>query len=211
MMKVTIRQFQALNVISSSNLEDIDKSIEIVKLFTGMSQKRIELMNAKKFNRICGAIFKQINSWNDMVLNGKPKKIIRVNGKHYKLNYDILKMSASKYVEGVTFAKDQADNLHKILATMATPLKWTWKGLKEVPISADDHEKLSEIMLDADYNDIYHALVFFYAVSKGLQKSLDTYGSREVENQVARLLMRLTDYGDGFIKPKWYQNLKELA
>lgn len=211
MMKITIRQFQALDMISNSNLDDFDKSIEIVKLFTGMSQKRIELMNAKKFNRICSVIFKQINSWNEGVLKGKPKKIISVRGKLYKLEYDILKMTAGKYVEGVTFLKDQTANLHKVLASMATPLRWTWRGLKEIPVKAEDHQRLSEIMLDAEYEDIYHALVFFYAVFKGLQKNLDTSGSPEVESRVAQLLMRLTDYGDGFTKPAWYQNMKELA
>lgn len=207
---MTIRTFQALHEISESGLEPIDKSIEMVKVFTGYSQQQIEKMKAAKFNRLCGVITKELNRWTDNTIAGNPKKVIYVKGKPYRMNYDIFLMTGSKYVEAVTFAKEPVKELHKLLATMVTPLRMTWKGLQPMAYPSEDHPKISELMLDAEYGDIYHALVFFYAVSKESLINLATYGKGE-EKAAALLLRHSLSYGDGFIKPNWYRNLKGLA
>jgi hypothetical protein len=52
-MKLTIELFQKLNFVAQSDLEEVDKAIEFVRIFTGKSAEQIEKMNIKKFNRLC--------------------------------------------------------------------------------------------------------------------------------------------------------------
>ena len=52
-MKVTIQTFQQLNNIAQSDLEDMDKAIEFVRIFTGKTAEQVDKMNVKKFNRLC--------------------------------------------------------------------------------------------------------------------------------------------------------------
>ena len=210
-MKVTIELFQALNEIADSPLNDFQKSIEFVKIMTKKNEFEIEKMSVRKFNKICNFINKKFVKWNDKTLNGKPKKMIFVNGKAYKMNYDILQLNAGRYVEVMEFSKENAvKNLHKILASIVVPMKFTITGFKELPYRAEDHEHLANEMLQADYDDIFHALVFFYAVLKISIENLNTYGKTTEEAIAVRLLRHSLKFSDGFIKPNWYRSLTEL-
>ena len=210
-MKVTIELFQALNEIADSPLNDLQKSIEFVKVMTKKSDFEIEKMNVRKFNRICNFINNKFTKWNDKTLKGKPKQMIFVNGKAYKINYDILNINAGRYVEIMEFSKDNAiKNLHKILASLVVPMRLTWKGYKELPYNAEDHERLSNEMLQADYDDVFHAMVFFYVVLKTSIDNLSTYGKTTEEVTAVRLLRHSLKYSDGFTKPSWYQNFVGL-
>jgi len=210
-MKVTIQAFQALNEIADSPLSDLQKSIEFVKVLTNKTDFEVETMSSRKFNRICNFINKKMQKWNDKTLEGKPKKIIVVKGKAYKLNYDILQVNAGRYVEVMEFSKENAvANLHKILASIVTPLKLTLRGYKELPYKAEDHERIANEMLHADYDDVFHALVFFYAVLKMSIENMSTYGKSPQEMIAVQLLRRSLNYLDGFTKPNWYRSLTEL-
>ena len=207
-MRITIRNFQALVQISESPLSDIDRSIEMVKLFTGFSQVKVDNMNAIKFNNICKLINSKFDKWNKGLSDGKPKNLILVNGKYYRLKYDIKEMVASQYVEAVTFAQEPIKELHKILATMAVPVRWSWGKWKEYPYKPEEYEAICEQMLDADYDDVYHALLFFWAVLEESMKDTDISGSL-AEGAIAARLVKLSEkFGDGFIKPKWLLNWK---
>ena len=210
-MIVTIELFQALNEIADSPLSDFQKSIEFVKVMTKKSDFEIEKMSVKKFNRICKFINEQFVKWSDQTINEKPKKVIFVNGKAYKINYDILQLNAGRYVEVMEFSKENAiKNLHKILASIVVPLRLTWKGYKEQKYNADDHERLSNEMLKANYNDVFQSFVFFYAVAKISIENLNTYGKNQEEETAVRLLQHSLKFSDGFIKPNWYLNSAEL-
>lgn len=207
-MRLTIRQFQDITKVSETDLDEVDKSILIVKIVTGYGDKEIDKMSTKKFNRMCRVISKHISGYVDNVNKEKPKKYINVNGKTYQLHYDITRITAGKYVEAVTFKDDMIGNLHKMLATMAVPMKWTWKGLKAVPFDAQDHSKIAEEMLDADFSIAYQACVFFWAVLVESIRSLNIYGNNPEMQTLAILEKHLLRTLDGYTMPNWYQNLK---
>jgi hypothetical protein len=208
-MKVTIKVFQALNEIADSPLTEFEKSVEFVKVLTGKSEFEIDKMSVRKFNKICNFINEKMNKWGSQQESGKPKSVIYVSGKPYKIMYDIFTANAGKYVEIMEFSKEPIKNLHKILASMVTPLKLTWRGLKEIEYKADDHERISNEMLNANYDDVYQAFVFFYAVSKKSMENLATYGKTAEERTAVQLLLHSLKFGDGFTKPNWYRNLME--
>ncbi len=211
-MKITILKFQQLYAISQMEMEELDKSILLVQTLLDKSQFEVETMNVKKFNKVCNHINKSFDLFSKELTKGKPKQIIKVNGRWYFLNYEITKkpMNAGRYVEVATFSNDIIGNMHKILASMANPMKLTWKGFKMKEYDATDHEQIAEDMLHLDFKIAYHASVFFCALFtqsiKTLLHSLEL--PKEKKEEANQIVQNLTETMVGSIQPKWYQNLK---
>lgn len=211
-MKVTISKFQELYKISIQDINEAEKSALLVQEFTGFNEAKVNAMPLKKFNTLCAKINKKFEAYGVELDNKKPQKYVAVKGRLYLLEYDLAKppMNAGKYVELATYSEDIIGNLHKIMATMCTPLKFTIKGLKR---KEKNHKQVAEDMLDIDFEVAYQSCVFFYAVfSKSIQ-ALVTYFKTIATDQakVEQVLTNLAEFTDGFITAKWYRNLKVLA
>lgn len=206
-MRITIKKFQELYKISLMDIDELEKSSLLAQCFTNLSEEKINKMSIKKFNYLCALIKKQFEVLNNKMYNDKPKNIVFVNGCFYKMNYDMTKKpnNSGTYVELATFSEDIVGNLHKIMASMATPLKLTWKGLKE-----KDHERVAEDMLKLDFNVAYHACVFFWAVfTKSIVASKDYLLTQTNQKELLEIeLMNFKNRLDGFTTAKWLQNLK---
>lgn len=209
-MKLSIRKFQELYFIAKSEDEDIDKSIKMVGVVTGLLPEKVEQMKMAKFNKLCVDIQAKFELLTAKMMKGKPAKYVSVNRRTYKLSYDVSKepMNAGKYVEAITFGKDVVDNLHKILATMATPVKFNWRKMKYVPYKRD-HIDIATDMEDVDFEVAYHAAVFFYLLYRvSMQVSLP-YLVREAkkkgvsEDTTRQLLNDSMNILDGLPMPKW--------
>ena len=161
-MKLTIEMFQKLNYVAQSDLEDVDKAIEFVRIFTGKPAEDIEKMNVDKFNKLCNKVVKLFEQAITKVNDEKPSNWLWVKGKLFYINYDIADISANKYVETAVFGNNVIDILHKIMATMVYETKLTWKGIKLKSYDASKHSKISYFMLKADFSKCYHLAVFFY-------------------------------------------------
>jgi len=211
-MKVTISKFQELYKISLMEINEAEKSALLVQEFTGMSEEQVNKMPLKKFNKLCAEINKKFEKYGKELDEKKPQKYVAVKGRLYLLEYDLAKppMNAGRYVELATYSDDIIGNLHKIMATMCTPLKFTYKGLKR---KEKNHKQVAEDMLDVDFEVAYHSAVFFYAVfSKSIQ-GLGTY-FKTISTETAKVdevMQNLAEFTDGFITAKWYRNLKALA
>lgn len=211
-MKVTISKFQELYKISIQDINEVEKSALLVQEFTGLNEQQVNKMPLKKFNSLCAKINKRFEAYGVELDNKKPQKYVAVKGRLYLLEYDLAKppMNAGKYVELATYSEDVIGNLHKIMATMCTPLKLTFKGLKR---KEKNHKQVAEDMLDIDFEVAYHSAVFFYAVfSKSIQASVTYFKTIATDTaKVEQVLTNLAEFTDGFITAKWYRNLKVLA
>jgi len=207
-MRMSIKKFQELYKISLMDIDELEKSSLLVQSFTGLSIERINKMSIKRFNKLCEIVNKQFEVLNKNMQNDKPKNLVYVNGCFYKLNYDLRKKpnNSGTYVELATFSEDIVGNLHKIMASMVTPLKLTWKGLKE-----KDHERVAEDMLELDFNVAYHCCVFFWAVfTRSIVDSKDYLMQQTNQKELLEIeLMNFKSHLDGFTTVKWLQNLKD--
>ena len=203
-MSMTIEKFQQLVSVHAMDIDEVDKSILLVRTYTGKSQEQIDKMKANYFNKLCKRILQEFESQSKMMNDEKPKDIIRANGRWYQLIYDVT--TAGKYVEATTFGGDIIGNLHKIMATMAVPLKLTITGFK--PIERE-HESIANDMLHADFKHAYHAAVFFYAVYNLSMLSLVPSfmeGGMTMEKSL-ELHRNLVSPLGGYTMPKWLQTL----
>lgn len=201
---MTIEKFQQLVSVHAMDIDEVDKSILLVRTYTGKSQEQIDRMKANYFNKLCKKILQEFENQSKLMNDEKPKNIIRANGRWYQLVYDVT--TAGKYVEATTFSGDIIGNLHKIIATMAIPLKLTIRGLKP---TEREHEAIANDMLQADFKHAYHAAVFFYAVYNLSMHSLVLCSTDNQETMAKKLeLVRsLTEPLGGYTMPKWFQTL----
>ena len=188
-------------------MDELDKAIMLVQVVTGKSEFAVSKLRTSQFNNLCRKINKSFEGFDKELLNGKPKNIIKVNGKWYFLNMNIEQLKAGRYVEMATYCKDVIPNLHLVMATMCTPMAWSWKGLKLKKFKAEDHSKYADDFLQADFNIAYQCAVFFYALLlKSMESSLFSL-KNQGEMWVEDLQEILQKCSDGFTLPKWYQNL----
>jgi len=208
-MRISIHKFQELYKISQYNVNEIERASLLVQCLTGKSEHEINKMNINKFNKLCNNINAEFEILSKKMDAEKPKQIVKANGKYYWLNYDMAKKpnNAGKYVELATFSEDIIGNLHKIMSTMSTPLKLSFKGMV---ITERDHADIANDMLQLDFKVAYHASVFFWAVfSKSIISLKDYLESQTVKKkELTDTLKRFQSLSDGFITAKWYQNLK---
>ncbi len=202
---MNIKQFQELYFIAQSKDFDFDKSVKMVGVVTGQTPEKIEAMPMGKFNRICSRIQKRFEIFDKNLLKGKPKKLVYVNGRFYRINYRVDKapINAGKYVEVVTFGKDVVQNLHKIMASIVTPVTF-WGKPYEL-----EHDVIASDMEGVNFEAAYQAAVFFYTHYKVSMQIIQPYLVRELTKKGAKreavmeMLKSSQSILDGYTMPNW--------
>jgi hypothetical protein len=205
---MTIKQFQELYYVATSDDMDFDKSIKMVGIVTGKTPEQVERMSMIKFNFLCGMVHRQFKIFEKDLMKGKPKKIVRVGKRFYKINYDVTKCKSSTYVEVSTFSTDIIQNLHKIMASIVTPVKFKWGKWVE-------HEELASDLEQMDFEVAYHAAVFFYTLFNASMQVIQPYLVNEMikkgiaKEKAEKILMNSQSILDGFTMPRWSQTSRE--
>lgn len=212
---MTIKQFQELYFISTSDNNELDKSIRMVGAVKGITPDEVEKLPMAKFNKVCAKINKSFEVFNKKLLNTEPVQMVKVNGRCYQLHYRVERspINAGRYVEVVTFQKDIIGNLHRIMASICEPIRWNWRKMKyeSYPML---HEDIALDMEALNFEAAYHAAVFFYTLygvsmnntRRYLMNKLTAKGiTKEVAEEVLTHSQSLLD---GLIMPKWSVNLK---
>jgi hypothetical protein len=201
-MKINVETFQKLYAVSLMESDEVEKSAQYVQILTGKTEDQVNRMNVRSFNKLCRQINKSFELVGSKLKHGQPRNFARVNGRLYKLVYDI--KTAGRYVETATFANDIIGNLHLIMATIAHPVKLTWKGLKPCE---REHSEIAEDMLKLNMTHAYQAAVFFYLVFRESLASSMTYFKEEqmAERELVQTFIRSLD---GFTTPNWLATLK---
>jgi hypothetical protein len=205
---MTIKQFQELYYVASSEDMDFDKSIKMVGIVTGKTPDQVEKMSMARFNITCALVHNHFKIFEKDLLRGKPKKIVRVGKRFYRINYDVTKCKANTYVEVSTFSTDIIQNLHKIMASICTPVRLKWGKWVE-------HEELASELEQMDFEVAYHAAVFFYTLFNVSMEVIQPYLINEMtskgiaKEKAMEMLTTSQSILDGFIMPRWSQTSKE--
>jgi hypothetical protein len=167
-MKLTIDKFQRLQAIATLDTEEIEKASRLVQVLLDKSEAEVESMPISKFGKLCDKLKKAFDLTIDAATMSKPKTLIVANGNVYNLNFDIkAPFNTGRYIEVLTFSKDDPImNMHNILASICTPMAWSWKKFNYVklPYDATKHEDYANDFKQADFRHGYFAMVFFYSL-----------------------------------------------
>jgi len=186
MMKLTIDKFQRLQAIASIETDEIEKASRLVQVLLDKTAEEIDDMHIKDFNLLCEKLKAIFDIKIDAATMSKPQSMIKANGKRYHINYEIKKpFNTGRYIEVLTFSKeDPIANMHNILASICTPLKWSWRKLGYIKENYDvlEHETYANDLKQADFRHGYHAMVFFYSLLTNLTGS----SNPSLELEIAR-------------------------
>jgi len=167
-MKLTIDKFQRLQAIATLDTEEIEKASRLVQVLLDKSEAEVESMPLSKFGKLCDKLKKAFDLTIDAATMSKPKTMIVANGNVYSLNFDIKPpFNTGRYIEVLTFSKeDPIMNMHNILASICTPMAWSWKKFNYVkqPYESLKHEDYANDFKQADFRHGYFAMVFFYSL-----------------------------------------------
>jgi len=187
-----INLFQYQQIVEANSithpLDRIDRLIAIVNNWT---PNQVNDLTVERYNEEVARL-----KFLEQEITGKPVKYIKVNGKRYKCIYDVRKMPSARYIESKVFQTDLIANLHKLAASMVVPMKRTLWGWKEARYDSTMHFVYAEDMLEANFVDVYHSIVFFYHVYRiwievsrdYLKMELQRQGVEQAEKALADLL-----------------------
>lgn len=208
--KITVRQYQQmLPIIEDESFTDLDKLVKVICVLTGYSEDIVDSWPLDKINE-----YRHLFEFD---FKKEARKRVKVNGRHYRLNWQINKLPAARYIEAKTFAGEgMFKNLHKLMASCVIPQRRVLWMYFDKKYKAADHDKYADDMLDAPFPFVYNACVFFYLVLKGLTKNILSYSVNELKGmltkeQVKILKESLEGITDGFTPLPLSQITKESA
>jgi|GEM_PF-3061855 len=170
---VTVHQYQQVYQILISNPQDDIEAVQrIVQIMYGLTSDQADNLSIEEFNRLAKSVrflFEQ------GIIPGQPKKVLRIGGNRYKVCYDLQKMRHRQYVEVVSWTQTEQDmilNMHRCMASIVDPINWYGRRRKNM---ADEHTRIADDMLNAPVLDIYHSCVFFCTQFRYLIDSIQPY------------------------------------
>lgn len=115
------------------------------------------------------------------------KKKIKIKGTWYKVDTDILKITASQWIDGTAFSKEAHKDLHKFIAVFLRPM--TWRFGKVAEYDGARHKEISEAVFEhMTMKDAQPLVVFFCKVLCELHTHTKTYLVEEAGKIVEDLL-----------------------
>ena len=211
-MKLTIDKFQKLQSIATLETDDLQRATKLVQVLLDKSEDDIDAMPLKKFAKLCKKLQQAFDLKVIKEINTQPKSLIIANGKTYSLNFEIKPpFNTGRYIEVLTFSKeDPIMNMHNILASICTPMKWSWRKLNFVKQEYDvlKHEEYAKDLSQADFRHGYHAMVFFCKVLVRSTNNTTDYLEKEIakwmreKKRVQQWKTTSPTTGDGFIAQK---------
>jgi hypothetical protein len=210
---LTLWQYQQIMPIITNPEKDwteLDKEVKLLCIVTGLTEYQIDSLAIEDLKELRKELV-----FLDEPIEGKPVDFIVINGRRYRMNYDIKNMPAARYIESKVFSKDTLANLHKIAASMVIPQKKTWFGKwVDDKYDASKHEEYSQDMQEANFIHIYHSLVFFYQVYRNWIEVSRDYMIQEMKTtgmtteQAAAVVQLLCESTGGIIPPNLLPNTK---
>ena len=78
-------------------------------------------------------------------------------------------------------------NMHNILASICTPMTWSWRKFNYVKMDYDalKHEEYAEDLKLADFRHGYYAMVFFYSLL--INSTADTPDFLKIQTDMRRV------------------------
>jgi hypothetical protein len=210
---LTLWQYQQLMPIITNPEKDwteLDKEVKQLAVISGLTEYQIDSLSIETLKEM-----RQDLAFLDEPIEGKPVDFIVVNGRRYRMNYDIKNMPAARYIESKVFSKDTLGNLHKIAASMVIPQKKTWFGKWiDDKYDASKHEDYAADMQEANFIHVYHSLVFFYQVYRNWIEVSRDYMKAEMmkagmtATQADSVVLLLCESTGGIIPPSLLPNTK---
>jgi len=128
----------------------------------------------------------QLKSIEDNLKGFRVKKKVKIGKTWYKIEKDIMKITAAQFIDSSAFSKEAQKDLHKFLAVFLRPM--TWRFGKALNYDGKLHKDISgQVFESMTMKDAQPLLVFFCKVLQELSIHIGTYLTEEVREIVKDL------------------------
>lgn len=110
----------------------------------------------------------------------KVKKKIKLSGKWFAVDTDIMKITTDQFIDASAFSKVAEKELHKFIAVFLKPMAWRFG--KAAAYDGKEHKEISDLVYEKmKMKDAQPLLVFFCKVLQESYTHIKTYLEAEVE------------------------------
>ena len=186
---ITLEQSQKyLVIVKREDISDLDKTQRIIKLFTGLKRKEVELIDIDSYNDIVTQINKALDS------DVEFKHRFFLGGKEFGFIPKLDEITAGEYIDLSTYGT-APENLHKVMAVLFRPIILDDAYDNYEIESYTANSEYIDIMKQAPMNIVNGMLVFFCLLSSELQ--LHTLKYMEALQEGVKLLQAITSKNGG--------------
>ena len=188
---LTLKQYIELNKIERENIDDTEKADKIISLITGID---IDFVTSKMPLDKLEFYYKSTADLRASLPTKKLNKVIRIDGKRYKVAENEKKLNANQFVLAETYRVNHFSNYHLLAAIiyMDCPLF----GRHEFNDSG--FHDLAEKMLTQKVSKVFGAVFFYLNVLTNLRQTTQSYISRQeslIAERMAEVERGLQDIG----------------
>ena len=209
-----INVFQYQQMLPVLKMEDtIQQDGRLISILYNITENEVDNLSLMTYLK-----YKDSLSFLRTEITGKPVRYIKVNKKRYRCVYDVRNMPSGRYIESKVFSKDFGNNLHKISASMVIPQKKNFFGFwVDDKWDASKHEEYALDLLEANFAEVYHSIVFFYQVYRNwMEVSKDYLIAKMMEagmnhSEAKKEILSLLSILDGNIVPRLLPTTKISA
>jgi hypothetical protein len=128
----------------------------------------------------------ELKTIEDNLKGFKLKSKLKIGKTWYKVENDIMKITAAQFIDASEFSKEAQKDLHKFLAVFLRPM--TWRFGKALSYDGKRHKEISEeVFENMTMKEAQPLLVFFCKVLQELSIHIGTYLEEEVREIVKDL------------------------
>lgn len=195
--EVTVEQFTALqNVMKHDDLHEYEKNVAIISIMSGWSEAAVKELSLKSYTNVMKSL-----AFLSSAVEGKLQKYMMANGKKYRIESDVEKLTGGQYITLMHLMKDQdkvMDNMADILALFCIPSTKTWFGWKDGTYNSEKHNAVAADMKKAKMDVVYPLTAFFFESYKNYARSMQVYlammaktNLKEAEKKLKRMKVDL--------------------
>jgi hypothetical protein len=180
---ITVEKYQTIMQVIASDMDDLDKEINVCALAAGKTPTDIEAMTLEDYTNLKRRV--------SFIYGKPPEGKPRTAWKGYRFIYDIGKINAGRFISVNTFmAGGIVDNLHNLAACIVKPVFGRYK--------AEHHEKYAADMKQAPLVYILSSCVFFCNLfEKSVLALVDQVSNQEMTEANRQTLTNLKAALDG--------------
>lgn len=156
-----------LPIVQNESFTDLDKLVKVICVLTGLSEEEVDSWSLSKIND-----YRHLFEFD---FKKEARKRIKVNGRYYRLVWQVERMPAARYIEAKTYANDFFNNIHRLMASAVMPQRKVLFWYFDKKYNAADHEKYANDILKAPFPFVYNACVFFCTLLNESIKTILTY------------------------------------
>ena len=190
---VTVWQWQQIQILSDKkeSLKEEDLILETVLILVNKTKTEILKLSKRNLEKIV----KQI----EFLYLNEPKiksvEFIKIKRKKYKCEYNVKDDKAGRYIEIKYFTSDFKNNLHKICASMITPMKPSIFGWKLDIYNSELHEEYAQEILSAPFEQVFGSVIQRMTLTKNLDSNYKGLFNQENKEETNHI-----DTGNQFLK-----------